>query len=124
MLIQGLTFMNSPSWNLHPAFSEELDFIDIRIKAPWDSPNTDGFDPESCRRVRLLGTEISVGGDCIALKSGKIRLGKKYRQPSFAAGCSREVIARGAELLGWTLDELLEKTLDAMKALGPLANAK
>ena len=51
-------------------------------------------------------------------------LRKKYRQPSFAAGCSREVIARGAELLGWTLDELLEKTLDAMKALGPLANAK
>ena len=49
---------------------------------------------------------------------------KKYKTPSFAAGCSREVIARGAEMLGWTIDELLEKTLDAMKALGPLANAK
>ena len=81
MLIQGLTFMNSPSWNLHPAFSEELDFIDIRIKAPWDSPNTDGFDPESCRKVRLLGAEISVGDDCIAIKSGKIGLGRKYRRP-------------------------------------------
>ena len=49
---------------------------------------------------------------------------KKYKTPSFAAGCSREVIARGAEMLGWTIDELLEKTLEAMKALGPLANAK
>ena len=81
MLFQGLTFINSPSWNLHPAFSEELDFIDLQIRAPWDSPNTDGFDPESCRKVRLLGTEISVGDDCIALKSGKIRIGKKYRRP-------------------------------------------
>ena len=70
LLFQGLTFVNSPSWNLHPAFSEELDFIDLQIRAPWDSPNTDGFDPESCRKVRLLGTEISVGDDCIALKSG------------------------------------------------------
>ena len=49
---------------------------------------------------------------------------KKYRQSSFAEGCSREVISRGADLLGWTLDELLEKTLQAMKAIGPLANAK
>ena len=32
MLIQGLTFMNSPSWNLHPSYSEDLDFIDIRIR--------------------------------------------------------------------------------------------
>ena len=81
VLVQGLTFMNSPSWNLHPSYSEDLDFIDIRIRAPWDSPNTDGFDPESCRNVRLLGTEISVGDDCIAIKSGKIGLGRKYKRP-------------------------------------------
>lgn len=81
LTVQGITFMNSPSWNLHPAFSEDLDFIDIQIRAPYESPNTDGFDPECCRNVRLLGTEISVGDDCIALKSGKIRIGKKYRQP-------------------------------------------
>jgi len=81
MLVQGLTFRNSPSWNLHPAYSEELDFIDIRVQAPWDSPNTDGFDPESCRKVRLLGAEISVGDDCIAIKSGKVGLGRKYRRP-------------------------------------------
>ena len=81
LLFQGLTFLNSPSWNLHPAYSEDLDFIDLQIRAPYDSPNTDGFDPESCSNVRLLGTEISVGDDCIALKSGKILLGKKYHRP-------------------------------------------
>lgn len=43
-------------------------------------------------------------------------LKKKYKDKKFAAGCSRDIIAKGAELLGWTLDELLESTLEAMKA--------
>ena len=43
-------------------------------------------------------------------------LKKKYKDKKFAAGCSREVISRGAEQLGWTLDELLERTLQAMKS--------
>lgn len=43
-------------------------------------------------------------------------LKKKFKDKKFAAGCDREVIKRGAEILGWTLDELLQKTLDAMKA--------
>lgn len=43
-------------------------------------------------------------------------LKKKFKDKKFAAGCSREVISRGAEMLGWELDELLQKTLDAMKA--------
>lgn len=43
-------------------------------------------------------------------------LKKKFKDRKFAAGCSREVIARGADLLGWPLDELMEKTLEAMRA--------
>ena len=42
-------------------------------------------------------------------------LKKKYKVKAFAAGCSREVIEQGAEMLGWPLDEVLQKTLDAMK---------
>jgi predicted hydrolase (HD superfamily) len=41
---------------------------------------------------------------------------KKYKQANFAAGCSREVIARGAEMLGWELDELIARTIQAMRA--------
>ena len=41
-------------------------------------------------------------------------LKKKYKDKKFAAGCSRDVIARGAEQLGWELDTLLSKTLQAM----------
>lgn len=43
-------------------------------------------------------------------------LKKKFKDKRFAAGCSRDTIRQGAKLLGWELDELLEKTLSAMKA--------
>ena len=41
---------------------------------------------------------------------------KKYKDKKFAAGCSREVIERGAEMLGWDLDTLIEQTILAMRA--------
>lgn len=41
---------------------------------------------------------------------------KKFKDKKFAAGCSRDVILRGAEMLGWTLEELIEKTILAMRA--------
>ena len=43
-------------------------------------------------------------------------LKKKFKDKKFAAGCSRDVIRTGAEQLGWELDTLLQRTLDAMKA--------
>ena len=46
-------------------------------------------------------------------------LKKKFKDKKFAAGCSRDVITQGAERLGWTLDELFQKTLDVMKQLSP-----
>ena len=42
-------------------------------------------------------------------------LKKKFKDKHFAAGCDREVIKKGAEMLGWELDELLNETLEAMK---------
>jgi putative nucleotidyltransferase with HDIG domain len=41
---------------------------------------------------------------------------KKFKTPKFAAGCSREIIAQGAEMLGWSLDELITKTILAMRS--------
>ena len=41
---------------------------------------------------------------------------KKFKDKKFAAGCSRDVIIRGAEMLGWELEALMQKTLDAMRA--------
>ncbi len=42
---------------------------------------------------------------------------KKYKDKKFAAGCSRDIISRGAEILEWELDELLQNTLEAMKTV-------
>lgn len=49
-------------------------------------------------------------------------LKKKYKTKNFAAGCSREVIEKGAEMLGWELEVLLQKTMDAMKAIEDSVN--
>ena len=51
-------------------------------------------------------------------------LKKKFKDKKFAAGCSREVIERGANLLGWELDVLLERTLEAMRAEEEQVNAR
>jgi predicted hydrolase (HD superfamily) len=48
---------------------------------------------------------------------------KKYKSANFAAGCSREVIERGAALLGWELDTLIEKTIRAMRSCEADVNA-
>lgn len=80
--LQGLKFCNSPSWTLHPYFSNDLKFIGLRVENPADSPNTDGLDPESCRNVEILGVRFSLGDDCIAVKSGKIYMGRKHKTPS------------------------------------------
>ncbi|MDR1445259.1 MAG: hydrolase [Treponema sp.] len=55
----------------------------------------------------------------LELKSVK----KKFKTPAFAAGCSREVIRQGADLLGWELDTLIEKTILAMRSCEEAVNA-
>ena len=60
--------------------------------------------------VALMRPSKSVSD--LELKSVK----KKYKNANFAAGCSREVIERGAEMLGWTLDDLISKTILAMRS--------
>ena len=51
-------------------------------------------------------------------------LKKKYKSKGFAAGCSREVIQRGADQLGWELQKLLTMTLEAMAASEDTINAE
>lgn len=78
----GITGQNSASWQFHPYFSQNIDFLDIKINAPKDSPNTDAIDPEACDEVRIIGCVFSVGDDCIAIKSGKMYIGQKYQTPA------------------------------------------
>ena len=78
--IHGITGCNSASWQFHPYFSKNVSFYQVTVKAPKVSPNTDAIDPEACDHVNIIGCRFSVGDDCIAVKSGKIELGKRYKQ--------------------------------------------
>ncbi|URZ18169.1 glycoside hydrolase family 28 protein [Clostridium felsineum] len=77
VLVEGVTVKNSPSWTIHPLMSNHLSFINLSIQNPFDAPNTDALDPESCKDVLILGDTFSVGDDCIAIKSGKIDISVK-----------------------------------------------
>ena len=79
--VQGISFRNSPAWNLQPYFSRDLKFLNIHVTAPANSPNTDGFDPESCQHILLAGAHFSLGDDCIAIKAGKLYMGATYKTP-------------------------------------------
>ena len=80
--IHGIHACNSASWQMHPYFSRNVSFLDMFISAPKDSPNTDAIDPEACDVVNIIGCRFSVGDDCIAIKSGKIEIGSKFKQPA------------------------------------------
>lgn len=68
--LMDFRIQNSPAWTLHPLRCNNVQISGVTIVNPYDSPNTDGIDPESCQNVRILGCCIDVGDDCIAIKSG------------------------------------------------------
>ena len=80
--VHGIHACNSPSWQLHPYYSQNVHFYDVLISAPKNSPNTDAIDPESCDKVDIIGCKFSVGDDCIAIKSSKIELGSTLNVPA------------------------------------------
>lgn len=115
VILQGVTCCNSPAWTLHPYFSNDLKFIDLNVLNPADSPNTDGCDPESCKNVDILGVRFSLGDDCIAVKSGKIYMGRKYKVPSeniMIRQCLMEnghgAVTLGSEMAGGVLNLTVE----------------
>ena len=70
VLIEGITAINSPSWTINPVHCQNVNIHGITIINPADSPNTDGINPDSCRLVRISDCYVSVGDDCITIKSG------------------------------------------------------
>ncbi|QLF68421.1 glycoside hydrolase family 28 protein [Peteryoungia desertarenae] len=71
LTLTGVTVRNSPSWTVHPVLCSRVLAADLQILNHPDSPNTDGFNPEASSDIHLVGLDISVGDDCIAIKAGK-----------------------------------------------------
>ena len=68
--IEGIKIINSPFWTVNPEFCENVTIKGITINNP-PSPNTDGINPSSCKNVHISDCHITVGDDCITLKSGR-----------------------------------------------------
>ena len=82
VLIEGVSFSNPPFWTIMPAFTENITITGITIENPRNSPNTDGIDPSSCRNVHISNCHISVGDDCIVIKSGRDKDGREANSPT------------------------------------------
>lgn len=103
--VHGVTLLNSPSWNIHPILCENVRIDGVTIKAPVDSPNTDGIDPESCRDVQISNCNISTGDDGVIIKSGT-----RYQEHGIACenvvvnncmfGTGRAAVGIGSETSG------------------------
>jgi len=84
ILIEGVTIVNSPFWTVNPEFCDNLVVHGVTINNPSKDPkgpNTDGINPSSCSNVRISDCFISVGDDCITIKSGRDGDGRKYGKP-------------------------------------------
>jgi len=82
VLLEGVTFQNSPAWNLHPLMCEDLIVRNVYAKNPWYAANGDGIDIESCKNVLVEGSTFDVGDDGICIKSGRDAEGRKRGLPT------------------------------------------
>ena len=79
VLIDGVTIVNSPMWEIHPVLCRSVTVRNVNIRS--HGPNNDGCNPESCRDVLIEGCTFDTGDDCIALKSGRNDDGRRLNVP-------------------------------------------
>jgi polygalacturonase len=80
ILIDGITIVRSPMWEINPVLSESITVQNVKITS--FGPNNDGCDPESCKNVLIKNCDFSTGDDCIAIKSGRNTDGRRVNVPS------------------------------------------
>jgi polygalacturonase len=79
VLIEGVTIIDSPMWEIHPVLCTNVTIRGVTIRS--HGPNNDGCDPESCRDVLIERCTFDTGDDCIALKSGRNEDGRRIHTP-------------------------------------------
>ena len=82
IILQGVTFQNSPAWNLHFLESEQITVKGVKVKNPSYSQNTDAIDLESCKNAFLEDNVFDTGDDGICIKSGRDEEGRKKGMPT------------------------------------------
>lgn len=82
VLLEGVTFQNSPAWCLHPLLCTELTLRRVKVNNPPWAQNGDGVDIESCKNVIVEHSSFECGDDGICIKSGKDEQGRKRATPT------------------------------------------
>ena len=134
VLIEGVTITNSPMFEVHPIFCSNVIVRNLKIVS--HGPNNDGCDPDSCRDVLIENCLFDTGDDCIAIKSGRNRDGRRVGVPSeniVIRGCTmkdghgaltigsemsggvRNVFAENCQLDSPNLDQALRFKTNAMR---------
>ncbi|HEX8116257.1 MAG TPA: glycoside hydrolase family 28 protein, partial [Pyrinomonadaceae bacterium] len=90
VLIEGVTIVNSPMWELNPVLCTNVTVRGVNIKS--HGPNNDGCDPESCKDVLIEDCTFDTGDDCIAVKSGRNADGRRLNVPS------ENIVIRGCRM--------------------------
>ena len=80
VLIEGVSIINSPMFEVHPVLCTNVTVRNLKIVS--HGPNNDGCDPDSCRDVLIENCLFDTGDDCIAIKSGRNRDGRRVGVPS------------------------------------------
>lgn len=80
ILIEGVTIIRSPMWEIHPVLSQNITVRGVKIDT--HGPNNDGCDPESSRDILIEDCIFDTGDDCIAIKSGRNGDGRRVNVPS------------------------------------------
>lgn len=95
VLLEGVTFRNSPCWSIHPLSCENFIMNNVKVFNPWYSQNGDGLDLESCNKALIINNLFDVGDDAICIKSGKDKDGWDRNEP-----CRNVVIRNNTVLHG------------------------
>jgi len=90
VLIEGVTFRNSPMWHLHPVLSTNVTVRNVKVIG--HGPNNDGCNPESCKDVLIEGCYFDTGDDCIAIKAGRNNDGRRVNV------ASENIVIRNCEM--------------------------
>ena len=82
ILIEGVTFENSPAWTTHILMSDQITVRGLKVKNPSYGANTDAIDLESCKNILLEDCVFDTGDDGITIKSGRDEDGRKRGMPT------------------------------------------
>ncbi len=97
VLLEGVLFENSPSWNIHPLMCENVIIDNIFVRNPGYAQNGDGVDLESCVNTIIVNSTFDVGDDAICIKSGKDEDGRKRNRPTENVIIDNCKVFRGTE---------------------------